>query len=377
TPSSGRTSTEYRCREPSSPWSRRRRLTPTCAAPATTRQRRWSRSARSCKRLMTTSGALTPNPSRRRPEVLVLQTLDKLSSVGLGAMAAALRDQLENPAQYLELSFEDRLGLLVDTDWRENRRLATRLKPARLRHPATVEDIDFRAPRGLDRGMILSLAQAGWVTNHQNLLVTGATGCGKSFLACALAHAAVRQGHTALYVRTPRLLDDLAVSRGDGRYQRLLAQLQRTSLLVLDDFLLTPAGVEQCRDLLEVVEDRAQLRSTLVASQLPIDAWHGAMADPTLAEAILDRLLHQGHRITVKGPSMRARDPDGAVSPAPSSAAAGSRRGGISRGPGSAGPAAHERTEGAVCEGGWGKRPPVDKQPTPPTISTTFPTPPP
>ena len=170
-----------------------------------------------------------------------------------------------------------------------------------------------------------------WVANHQNLLITGATGCGKSFLACALAHAAVRQGHTALYVRAPRLLDDLAVSRGDGRYQRLLAQLQRTSLLVLDDFLLTPASIEQCRDLLEVVEDRAQLRSTLVASQLPIDAWHGAMADPTLAEAILDRLLHQGHRITVKGPSMRARDPHGAASPAPSSAAGGSRRGGISR----------------------------------------------
>ena len=265
--------------------------------------------------------------------MLVLQTLDKLSSVGLGAMAAALREQLENPAQYLELSFEDRLGLLVDreVDWRENRRLATRLKAARLRHTATVEDIDFRAPRGLERGMILSLAQAGWVANHQNLLITGATGCGKSFLACALAHAAVRQGHTALYVRTPRLLDDLAVSRGDGRYQRLLAQLQRTSLLVLDDFLLTPAGVEQCRDLLEVVEDRAQLRSTLVAGQLPIDAWHGAMADPTLAEAILDRLLHQGHRIPVKGPSMRARDPDGAVAPAPSSAAEGSRREGISR----------------------------------------------
>ena len=155
------------------------------------------------------------------------------------------------------------------------------------------------------------------MANHQNILITGATGCGKSFLACALAHAAVRQGHTALYVRTPRLLDDLAVSRGDGRYQRLLAQLQRTSLLVLDDFLLTPAGVEQCRDLLEVVEDRAQLRSTLAAGQLPIDAWHGAMADPTLAEAILDRVLQQAHRITVKGPSMRARDPDGAAAPGP------------------------------------------------------------
>lgn len=244
--------------------------------------------------------------------MLIQQTLDKLDAIGLGGMATALREQLEQAPQYLELSFEDRLGLLVDreTDWRDSRRLATRLKAAKLRHPASVEDIDFRSPRGLDRGVILSLAQGGWVAHHQNVLLTGATGCGKSYLSCALAHAAIRQGHTALYVRTPRLLDDLAVSRGDGRYQRLLAQLQRVALLVLDDFLLTPATVDQCRDLLEVVEDRAQLRSTLVASQLPIDAWHAAMADPTLAEAILDRLLHQGHRITLKGASLRRREPD-------------------------------------------------------------------
>jgi DNA replication protein DnaC len=245
--------------------------------------------------------------------MLVQQTLDKLAAIGLGAMATALREQLENSSQYLELSFEDRLGLLVDreTDWRDSRRLATRLKTAKLRHSAAVEEIDFRAPRGLDRAVILSLAQAGWVQNHQNLILTGATGCGKSFLACALAHATIRQGHTALYMRTPRLLDDLAVARGDGRYARLLGQLQRVSLLVLDDFLLSPAAVEQCRDLLEVIEDRAQVRSTLVASQLPVDAWHGAMADPTLAEAILDRLLHQAFRITVKGPSMRKREPEG------------------------------------------------------------------
>ncbi len=245
--------------------------------------------------------------------MLVQQTLDKLAAIGLGAMATALREQLENSSQYLELSFEDRLGLLVDreTDWRDSRRLATRLKTAKLRHSAAVEEIDFRAPRGLDRAVILSLAQAGWVQNHQNLILTGATGCGKSFLACALAHAAIRQGHTALYLRTPRLLDDLAVARGDGRYARLLGQLQRVSLLVLDDFLLSPAALEQCRDLLEVIEDRAQVRSTLVASQLPVDAWHGAMADPTLAEAILDRLLHQAFRITVKGPSMRKREPEG------------------------------------------------------------------
>lgn len=244
--------------------------------------------------------------------MLIHQTLDKLSVAGLTGMAAALRDQLENVSPYLELSFEDRLGLLVDreTDWRESRRLATRLKAAKLRHPATIEDLDFRSPRGLDRAAVLSLAQGAWVTHHQNILVTGATGCGKSYLSCALAHAVIRHGHTALYVRTPRLLDDLAVSRGDGRYQRLLAQLQKVSLLVLDDLLLTPASVEQCRDLLEVVEDRAQLRSTLVASQLPVDAWHSAMADPTLAEAILDRLLNQAHRIALKGASLRRREPE-------------------------------------------------------------------
>jgi DNA replication protein DnaC len=139
--------------------------------------------------------------------MLIHQSLDKLDSIGLSGMATALREQLENAPQYLELSFEDRLGLLVDreTDWRESRRLATRLKAARLRYPATVEDIDFRSPRGLDRAVILSLAQASWVTHHQNALVTGATGCGKSYIACALAHAAIRQGHTALYVRTVRI----------------------------------------------------------------------------------------------------------------------------------------------------------------------------
>jgi DNA replication protein DnaC len=244
--------------------------------------------------------------------MLTNQTIDKLDAMGLNAMATALREQMEQ-SQYHELSFEERLGLLVDREatWRENRRLATRLKAAKMRHQATVEDIDFRAPRGLDRGLVLSLAQAEWVANRQNLLVSGATGCGKSFLCCALAHAAVRHGHTALYVRAPRLLDDLAVTRGDGRYHRGLTQLARVSLLVLDDFLLTPATVEQARDLLEVIEDRSQLRSTLIASQLPVDSWHAALADPTLADAILDRLVHNAHRITLKGPSMRRRQPEG------------------------------------------------------------------
>ena len=243
--------------------------------------------------------------------MLTNQTIDKLDAMGLNAMASALREQMEQ-SQYHELSFEERLGLLVDREatWRENRRQATRLKAARLRHQATVEDNEFRAPRGLDRSLLLSLAQAEWIANRHNLLVTGATGCGKSFLSCALANAAVRHGHTALYVRAPRLLDDLAVTRGDGRYQRLLTQLARVSLLVIDDFLLTPVTVEQARDLLEVIEDRSQLRSTLVASQLPVESWHAALADPTLADAILDRLVNNAHRITLKGPSLRRRQPE-------------------------------------------------------------------
>ena len=243
--------------------------------------------------------------------MLINQTIDKLNDMGLTAMASGLREQLEQ-SQYHELRFEERLGLLVDREatWRENRRQATRLKAAKLRHQATVEDIEFRAPRGLDRGVVLSLAQGEWIANRHNLLITGATGCGKSFLSCALANAAVRHGHTALYVRAPRLLDDLAVTRGDGRYQLLLRQLARVSLLVIDDFLLTPVTVEQARDLLEVIEDRSQLRSTLVASQLPVESWHAALADPTLADAILDRLVNNAHRIALKGPSMRRRQPE-------------------------------------------------------------------
>src|SRR5215831_15303943 len=176
--------------------------------------------------------------------MLMTQTLDKLDALGLFGMVLGLREQLESN-QYLNLSFDERLGLLVDreAETRDSRRLALRLKAAKLRQEATVEDLDFRAPRGLDRSVVLSLAQAGWVAAHHNLLITGPTGAGKSFVSCALAHAAVRRGHTTLYVRTPRLLAELALSRGDGRYIRRLGQLARIGVLVLDDFLLTPPNV--------------------------------------------------------------------------------------------------------------------------------------
>jgi DNA replication protein DnaC len=227
-------------------------------------------------------------------------------------MALGLREQLES-SQYLSLSFDERFGLLIDreTEARDSRRLALRLKAAKLRQEASVEDIDFRAARGLDRSTILNLAQAGWVASKHNLLVTGPTGAGKSFVSCALAHAAVRRGHTALYVRTPRLLAELALSRGDGRYVRRLGQLARIGLLVLDDFLLTPPNVVEAKDLLEVIDDRNQVRSTLVVSQLPVENWHAALAtgDPTLADAILDRLVHNAHRLELKGASMRRRQP--------------------------------------------------------------------
>jgi DNA replication protein DnaC len=244
--------------------------------------------------------------------MLINQTLDKLEALGLFGMLLGVREQLES-SQYLSLSFDERLGLLVDreAEARDSRRLALRLKAAKLRQEAAVEDVDFRAPRGLDRSVIMSLAQASWVSAKHNLLITGPTGAGKSFIGCALAHAAVRRGHTALYMRTPRLLTDLALSRGDGRYVRRLAQLAKVGVLVLDDFLLTPPSVIEAKDLFEVIDDRSQVRSTLVISQLPVEAWHPSLAagDPTLADAILDRLIHDAHRLALKGSSMRRRQP--------------------------------------------------------------------
>jgi DNA replication protein DnaC len=242
--------------------------------------------------------------------MLIPPTLDKLRALNLLGMVRALTEQLERP-DYQALSFEERLGLLVDREVqdRDNRRLERHLKAAKLRSTACIEDVDFRHPRGLDRGHLLTLATAQWVQARQNVLIVGPTGAGKTFLACALAQAALRRGHTALYLRTPRVFGELALARADGRFPRLLASWARVDVLILDDFGLRPLLPEQSADLLEVLEDRTELRSTIVTSQLPVARWHDALADATVADAVLDRLVHHAHRIELHGDSLRrARD---------------------------------------------------------------------
>ena len=235
--------------------------------------------------------------------------IEKLVALRLTGMVEGLKAQQHDPAA-AELSFNERLAMLVDQqwNWRENQALDRRLKAAKLRGNACIEDIDFRAARGLDKSVIRALAQeSGWVSKHENIFVIGPTGVGKSFVASALAQKACRDGYSVFFARAQSLFRDLALARADGSLRHLLARLGRIAVMVIDDWAMAPMTEAERRDFWEICEDRYQCRSTILTSQLPISRWHEQIGDPTLADGILDRLVHNAHRIEMKGDSMRKR----------------------------------------------------------------------
>ena len=238
--------------------------------------------------------------------MLIEQTLEKLYTMKLNGMAEAFKDQLQQPNMN-ELSFDERFGLLVDRQWtsREDRRMKRLLSNAKLKINGCVEDIDFRTPRGIDKSVILRLAGCDWIRTAHNVIVTGPTGVGKTYLTCALANRACRMGFSAFYIRIPKLFQELAIARADGSYPKIMKKLAKAKVLVLDDLGYAPMTAPERRDLLEVIEDRHALCSTIVATQLPIESWHDNIRDPTIADAILDRLIHNAYKINLKGESMR------------------------------------------------------------------------
>jgi len=240
-------------------------------------------------------------------------TVEKLQALRLGAMAAAWQEQ-QRSADVVALSFDERFALLVEAEWcaRENKRLTRALKEAKLRiSQACIEDVQYAARRELDKAVVRQLATCRWVLEHQAVLISGATGTGKTYLACALAHQACRQGFRACYRRAPRFFDELRLARADGSYPRLLGRLARVDVLVIDDFAIAPIADTERRDLLEVLEDRYATRATIITSQLDPKHWHEYLSDPTTADAICDRVLHAAHRVALKGPSRRK--PNGAT----------------------------------------------------------------
>jgi DNA replication protein DnaC len=238
--------------------------------------------------------------------MLAEQTHEKLVGMKLRGMAEGLRQFLDEPNPD-KLTFEERLGLLVDREWdeRERRRLTRRLQMAKLREAACLEDVNYEHPRNLDRAMIQRLATCQWIERHENVTITGPTGLGKSWIACALANHACRQGSTSLYRRVPRLLHEMQIARADGTYVKELARIAKVDLLILDDWGLSVLEESERRDILEIIEDRDGRKSTLVTSQLAVKAWHDTIGDLTIADAIMDRLVHRAHRIELRGRSMR------------------------------------------------------------------------
>jgi DNA replication protein DnaC len=240
--------------------------------------------------------------------MLIEETIQKMLDLKMPTMAQATRDLLAS-APSNQLSFEDKLGLLVDREWtdRDNRRLARRIKEARLSQGVSLEEVECDATRGIEKSLVKQLATCHWAKSKHNVLITGATGTGKSYLGAALADAACRHGMRALFIRVPRLVEDIAVARVSGAYSSTLAKLARFDVIVLDDFLLAPMKDTERRDLLEVLEDRYERASTVITSQLATKSWHAALNDPTIADAICDRLVHNAHVVELRGASMRKK----------------------------------------------------------------------
>jgi DNA replication protein DnaC len=238
--------------------------------------------------------------------MLIEQTMEKLYAMKLNGLADCLKEQLQKPDSN-ELTFEERFSLMVDRQWtwKEDRRMKRLLQNAGLKINACIEDIDYKTPRGLSKSVILSLSNCDWIRSAQNIILTGPTGVGKTYLGCALANRACRMGFASLYIRLPRLFQDLAIARGDGSYPKIMKKLSKAKVLIIDDLGLAPMTAPERRDLLEVIEDRHTTASTIVATQIPVELWHENIRDPTIADAILDRLVHNAHKINLKGESMR------------------------------------------------------------------------
>ena len=232
---------------------------------------------------------------------MIQNTIDKMTSMKLYGMSEGLDEQLKN-SQYKELTFEERISMLVDKEvlYRQNRKLTSLLRRASFRFPeACLEHIDYKAKRNLSKQSILKLAQNDWIRKHQNIIITGETGAGKSYIACALGNNACRNGFSSLYTRIPKLLNELKISHADGSYLKLIKKLTRIDLLIMDDWGLSNFSDSDRRDMLEIFEDRYNVRSTIIATQFPVDTWHDIIGDPTIADAICDRIIHNSHKIAL------------------------------------------------------------------------------